>query len=591
VTAPPAPHDAYTRRLRAHQEREARCERRLARLRRLRRFFIGLIVVLAMLAEREKPLVKLALIGVPAVLLERLMAWQNRLRRAALTARRAAAFSEERLAALEGHWPGHGDAGDRYRVEDHPYAADLDLFGVGSLFERLSLARARLGGDTLAGWLLAPAQAEVVRERQSAVAELRDRLDLTEDLALLGDAAPAGAGLTHLDDWANAAPVIAPAAARAALGVASVAVLGGLVLWTAGAGPGPLLGVLLLGGGLAWWLGNRLRRVVRPVESSGGGMRAFAAVLARLEREPAKSPRLARLRAELNADGVPAARAVARLAALLRRLTWSPPAVAAFLRTHLACAVAAWHRTHAARLPRWRAAADEFVALTALAAYSFENPDDPFPELTADGPCFDAEAQAHPLLPRDRGVPNDLALGGGLRVLVVSGSNMSGKSTLLRTVGANAVLALAGAPVRARRLRLSPLALGATLRVQDSLQAGRSRFGAELDRLRRLLELAAGPVPLLFLLDELFSGTNAPDRQAGAAAVVRRLIDAGAIGLVTTHDLALTDLADALAPRVANVHFADQFADGGMRFDYRMRPGVVPQTNARALMRAIGLDV
>ena len=176
-------------------------------------------------------------------------------------------------------------------------------------------------------------------------------------------------------------------------------------------------------------------------------------------------------------------------------------------------------------------------------------------------------------------------------MLVISGSNMSGKSTLLRTVGVNAVLALAGAPVRAGRLRITPLAIGATLRIQDSLQAGRSRFFAEITRVRQLVDLSRGPIPLLFLLDELFHGTNSHDRRVGAEAVVGGLLDRGAIGLITTHDLALTAIVDRLAPQAENVHFEDQFEDGIMHFDYRMRPGVVQHSNALALMRAVGLDV
>jgi DNA mismatch repair ATPase MutS len=178
-----------------------------------------------------------------------------------------------------------------------------------------------------------------------------------------------------------------------------------------------------------------------------------------------------------------------------------------------------------------------------------------------------------------------------LRLLVVSGSNMSGKSTLLRTVGVNAVLALAGAPVRARHLRISPLVVGATLRIQDSLQAGRSRFFAEITRVRQLVDLARGPIPLLFLLDEIFGGTNSHDRRLGAEAVVRSLVNYGAIGLVTTHDLALTHIVDLLAPRAANVHFEDHFENGNITFDYRMRPDVVQKSNALALMRAVGLEV
>lgn len=206
------------------------------------------------------------------------------------------------------------------------------------------------------------------------------------------------------------------------------------------------------------------------------------------------------------------------------------------------------------------------------------------------GATFDGTDLRHPLLPA-AAVPNSVVLSASTRLLLVSGSNMSGKSTLLRTVGLNAVLALAGAPVRATRLRLTPLAIGATLRIQDSLQEGRSRFYAEITRVRRLSDLAAGPLPLLFLLDELLHGTNSHDRLLGAAGVLRALIDRGAIGLVTTHDLALTAVVDELAPLAGNVHFEDVFDLGALRFDYRMRPGPVTRSNALALVRAVGLDV
>jgi DNA mismatch repair ATPase MutS len=188
-------------------------------------------------------------------------------------------------------------------------------------------------------------------------------------------------------------------------------------------------------------------------------------------------------------------------------------------------------------------------------------------------------------------VRNDVSLSSGTQLLVISGSNMSGKSTLLRTVGVNAVLALAGAPVRAQSLRLSPLAIGATLRIQDSLQEGRSRFYAEITRIRELADLAGGPLPLLFLLDELFHGTNSHDRLVGAAGVLRSFLDRSAIGLITTHDLALTAVADQLAPRAVNVHFEDWLEGNDIRFDYRMKPGPVTRSNAIALMRAVGLDV
>jgi DNA mismatch repair ATPase MutS len=226
-----------------------------------------------------------------------------------------------------------------------------------------------------------------------------------------------------------------------------------------------------------------------------------------------------------------------------------------------------------------------------VAGYAYEHPSDPFPEIVEQGPLFDASGLGHPLLPSSACVRNDLRLDGGRLLLLISGSNMSGKSTLLRAVGVNVVLALAGAPVRAEALRVSPVSLGASIRINDSLEAGRSRFYAEITRLRQLMEIARDRPPLLFLLDEILHGTNSGDRRTGAEAVVKGLLDRGGLGLVTTHDLALAGIAEALAPRARNVHFEDHLEGGRMAFDYRLKDGVVRKSNALALMRAVGLDV
>jgi DNA mismatch repair ATPase MutS len=213
------------------------------------------------------------------------------------------------------------------------------------------------------------------------------------------------------------------------------------------------------------------------------------------------------------------------------------------------------------------------------------------PELVEGAPLFEGIGLTHPLMPASQAVPNSVSLGGELQLLVVSGSNMSGKSTLLRTAGINAVLAMAGAPVRAERLRMSLLAIGSTIRIQDSLQAGTSRFYAEIQRIRSIMALTEGALPVLFLLDEVLHGTNSHDRARGAEAIVRGLVDKGAIGLATTHDLALAAVATALEPRARNVHFEDRVEAGKLIFDYRMRPGVVERSNALELMRAVGLKV
>jgi DNA mismatch repair ATPase MutS len=321
-------------------------------------------------------------------------------------------------------------------------------------------------------------------------------------------------------------------------------------------------------------------------------------LLRRLERERFTSPLLVDLRAALDVEGLPPSQQIARLNRLIdlldarRNMIFSLLASVLLWPLQFAVAIERWRQSSGPAVPRWLNAVGELEALNSLAGYSYEHPDDPFPELVDGSPCFDGEALGHPLIPAARSVRTDLLLSNEReRVLIVSGSNMSGKSTLLRTVGTNTVMALAGAPVRARALRLSALNVGASIRVQDSLQAGASRFYAEITRLRQIVGLTEGALPVLFLLDEILHGTNSHDRRIGAEGVVRGLLERGAVGLITTHDLALARIAESLAPRAANVHFEDHLEDGKMTFDYRLRPGTVQRSNALELMRSVGLEV
>jgi len=258
----------------------------------------------------------------------------------------------------------------------------------------------------------------------------------------------------------------------------------------------------------------------------------------------------------------------------------------------VAFAAERWRQAHGSAVRRWLRVIGEIEALLCLANYSYEHPDEPFPEFVPGSASFEATGLGHPLVSEATCVRNHVRLCEETRVFLVSGSNMSGKSTLLRTVGINAVLAMAGAPVRAQRLRLTPLHVGASIRVNDSLQEGSSRFYAEITRLRALFDLAgSGGPPLLFLLDELLQGTNSHDRRIGAEGMVHALLNRGAIGLVSTHDLALAEIGGFLNGQLSNVHFQEEFENGRMHFDYKLRPGVVTKSNGLALMRSIGLDV
>jgi len=538
-----------------------------------------------------------AWVALPAALFAGLVVAHDRAIRSRGLADRAVAFYERGLARLGESWPGTGEPGERFRDPHHPYAEDLDLFGEGSLFELLCTARTAAGEARLAEWLLAPAPPPEVRARQEAVAELRPRLALREALALLGEDVRAGIHAESLRAWAAAPPLQGVATWRALTALLAGAGVAALGSWVLGqSGPAPLVAVLLVDALVALRLRGRVHHALAAAEQPVRDLALVAELLECLEAERFAAPRLAALRGSLETDGVPASREVARLRRLLeladarRNQFFAPLAALLLWGSQLGLALEAWRQRAGPRVAPWLEAAAEIEALSALAGHAFEHPDDPFPELVDEGPLLDAEGVGHPLLPASRCVRNDLRLDEELRVLVVSGSNMSGKSTLLRTLGTNAVLAFAGAPVRARRLALSPLAVGASIRIHDSLLEGESRFYAEIKRLRQIVELA-DQGPALFLLDEILHGTNSHDRGIGAAAVVRGLLERGAIGLVTTHDLALAKVADELAPRAANVHFEDRLEEGGIAFDYRLRPGVVTRSNALALMKQVGLDV
>jgi hypothetical protein len=589
-----APADEYRRREGIHRARAAQAARREETVSRVRlgaALAAALIAWLAFGAGRLSPPWLVA----PAVAFAIAVAIHARVRRQRLRAERGAAHYRRGLDRLDGRWAGTGRTGERFRDPHHPYADDLDLFGEGSLYELLCEARTSMGEAALAGWLLAPSDLGAARERQAAVQALTPRLDLREDLALLGDEVAAA---VRPDALAGLAGSTLPPPVRLRLAAAAVTAgaLAAVAAWAAGWVPSIVaLAALAVQGVVDWRLRGHVRAADRAVAGHGPDLALLALVLGRFEREPAGSPLLDRLRASLVTDGLRPSRAVRCLRLWVdlfdsrRNQFFSPIALASMWGVHCALAIEAWRARHGAAVGAWLQAVGQLEALGSLAGYAWEHPRDVYPTLAEGEARFEAEGLGHPLIPEARCVRNDVALGGPVRVLMVSGSNMSGKSTLLRSVGTAAVLAQAGAPVRAVRLQLSQLTLGATLRVRDSLQEGTSRFYAELVRLRDVVRLASGPVPLLFLLDEILHGTNSHDRRLGAAAVVRGLVRRGAIGLVTTHDLALSQVVEDPEVRAANVHFEDRLEDGAMVFDYRMRPGVVRTSNALALMKTLGL--
>ena len=526
-------------------------------------------------------------------------------------------FYERGLARVDDAWTGLGDPGSEFTDDHHPYAGDFDLFGRGSVFELISVAVTPAGRRRLAHWLTSPTRdADEIRARQTAVRELRDNVSLREELAVEAGEVTREVEGARLDAWGAMPAVtlspferIAAVVMPALVLVLTVITLPSLVAKLIGmthpeatfgaiarVPATPFVVALIASAWLARRVHPRTEPIVTAVERAEPALALLAGVLARIEREQFVSPRLVALHTKLRGSDLPASQEIdllRRLVALLdarRNQFFAPFAVVSLWTPHVAMAIERWRLRSGSRITDWIESVGEIETLGSLASFAFEHPGYAMPEIVADGPLFDARELGHPLIPAARRVTNSIRLDPTLRLLVVSGSNMSGKSTMMRSAGLGAVLAMAGGPVCAESLRFSTTAVGASIRIADSLQENASRFYAEILRIRQVLEMSQHG-PLLYLLDEVLAGTNSHDRRIGAEAIVRGLVERGAIGLVSTHDLALAQIAESMGPRAANVHFEDHIEDGRVVFDYRMRPGVVTKSNALELMRSVGINV
>ena len=508
-------------------------------------------------------------------------------------------FYELGVARLSHQWQGRGIGGIEFRPATHSYASDLDLFGTGSLFELLCTARTSVGRTTLANWLLEPAEYEEIAERQKAVAELRDALELREGWASV-DGRAEDQTSASVRDWASAPALVFPLYGRVLAILLPISLI--VLLLLGGAGiigrnwPYAVAVVAALEALLATLFRKRTKQVTANLITPVFELELLAPLLARFEVLCFQSPLLKSLKSQLTSSSGRPSKQIHRLRVLawlldLRQIEYFALLASPILwETNLAILIERWRHQNREPLARWLHSLGQFEALLCLARYCYENPDHTFAVLKRESPpMFEAEDLGHPLLDRRVCVRCDVQLAAkGTQVLIASGSNMSGKSTLLRSVGLNSVLAMAGAPVCAARLQMSLLEIGCSIAIHDSLLEAKSRFQAEVERLTWILTLSRKN-RLLFLLDEMLGGTNSADRLFGARAVIEQLAANEAVGIVTTHDLALTEMAQALDGQVINVHFEEHYEDGEMRFDYQMRPGALTRTNGVNVMAALGL--
>lgn len=511
-------------------------------------------------------------------------------------AQRAVRFFERGIARIEDRWSEHPARVATVDATGSLLAEDLDLFRRGGLFELLNTARTSPGDDTLASWLLEAAGRDTIIARQSAIAELREISELREQLASCGQEDFEPLDIAALAQWASSTEPKISMHWRWFSPLLVLLTLAATAQYLATNHGRLLVLIVLIDATITFTLQKKTEQLFAGAERASKSLRLASVLIAQWEQQKFSSPLLQKLGEALHTKDESASRALVKLASLSQRMEHQKNLFVRFFDAPLlysvqvACAAQAWKRSYGGVLELWLQTLAELEALQSLATYSFEHPNDPFPEIVEGRPCFEATALGHPLIPEVKCVRNDVALDNSTHLLLVSGSNMSGKSTLLRAVGVNSVLAMAGAPVRAAGLRISPLHVAASIQLNDSLQQGRSRFYAEILRLRAICTLAEEHPPVLFLLDELLDGTNSSDRLTGATGIANALLASGAIGLISTHDLALTTIGEG-AQTLRNVHFQEWIENGEMRFDFKLRDGVVTTKNGVALMRMIGLNV
>ncbi len=504
-------------------------------------------------------------------------------------------YYERAAERLKGNWPDNEANGAEFCDADHAYGRELNVVGDGSLFQLLCTARTANGRRGLAQYLLDPPTVNETVARQNAIRELGRRSDLRERVALLGEFDFADSTAEAFTEWLDS----------------SAGPMNNLLRLTAFASSAVLAGLILVGfvtnlvpwNILALWIApivafhavvgltfkSRVNQILEFIQPVSVEVQVLQQGLQLIETQKFESAKLRDLTDRVRGSS----KSVRRLERLLnavhqRTQPWFyGPSLLLLFATQTCMSIEAWRIKNGADLRVWLDAWAEFEALNSLATYAHENPENTFPEFSGNLK-FEAEGLGHPLLRRESCVTNDLELNAATRFYVLSGSNMSGKSTLLRAIGLNAVLAFAGAPVRAGSLRLSPVRIWASISVVDSLMNGKSKFLAEVDRLRRTLE-AAESERVLFLVDEIFGGTNSRDRRIAAGAVIRTLVDRGAMGALSTHDVALCEIA---AENIggSNVHMGSR-SDDPVDFDYRLKRGVTTESSAIAIARMAGVPI
>ena len=593
------PRAAYQARLDEIAVREKKLTRRDQRYIRVRVGIFVLAVGLAILCLGDPEFIPWWWILIPAALFCGLLPFHQACLRKLTQARAASAFHASRLRRLDREFGADISNGAEFSNDLHPWTQDLDVFGPGSLFQLLNECRTQPGRRKLAEWLQTVCDGDTIRLRQARAQGLKNELLLRESLACIPDSPQWASAERLLMEWVQESAQPMPwwiVAWSLLIGLIAIPVIA-LVL-TDVLPLKILLTVILLQAPAIALTRRQIRSVAQRMDNVDSALRQLGAVIGVFERHAVEEPAIRDLQNRFHSESETASQAIRRLGWLTQWLNnatrnqfFAPIAWACGLFVLLTFLLERWRRKHGRDVADWLETTACLEASLSVAGYSFDHPDDCLPVISDTQPELIAEQLGHPLLKESACVRNSVSLTSERPLLLISGSNMSGKSTFLRSLGASVVLTLCGSVVRAKSFRTYPFQVATAMRVSDSLQEGRSLFFTVVRRLKTVVDLTEQPRIVLFLLDEILNGTNSHDRRRGAEAVIRSLVARHALGIVTTHDLALTQIADSMSDQAVNKHFEDKIADGQMTFDYTLRDGVVERSNAIALMRMLGLDV
>jgi ABC-type multidrug transport system fused ATPase/permease subunit len=574
---------------------------------RLGAFLAGGAAVLWMLEPRFALSIHMTLAVVLALCFVGLMLYQNKINHSCDRYVELAKLNGEGQARRARDWPALPHDGSIKGDVDRSFADDLDLFGQASLFTLLGTVSTLPGRQTLRGWLLDSAPPPIIAERQSAARELSPAIDLRQEVTTRGRTVTGAtpASVERFLSWAESEPWLRKRPWVIWSARSLVVITGALIILNVVGEVTYMAWLAALAVNLAfsYTVGKQVHTIFDRAFERESAFQRYAAILRLASETSFSAAPLQNLQHALSAGGVPAYRQLERLHRLLSlaEVRFSMPYVAIQAFTlwdfHVLARLEKWQITAGRHARSWLTSLGEFDALCALAGLSFDNPNWAFPEMGGDEtPVVEATGLGHPLLPDNSRVVNDVTVGPPGTFLLVTGSNMSGKSTLLRAIGINVVLAGAGGPVCASAMRLPRVSLETSMRIHDSLQAGLSHFMAELERLKQVVTAArsADGTILLYLLDDIFQGTNTVERQIAARKVINHLVGTGAIGAVTSHDLALADTAELSVARDP-VHFTESISEtpDGPRidFDYKLKPGIATSKNALKLLEIVGLDL